>query len=33
MNLIKRITLLTLSLALLLGLTACGASGPDMPME
>lgn len=33
MSLIKRITLLTLSLALLLGLTACGASGPDMPME
>lgn len=33
MSIIKRITLLTLSLALLLGLTACGASGPDMPME
>lgn len=33
MNLIKRIILLTLSLALLLGLTSCGASGPDMPME
>ena len=33
MKLMKRITLLTLALALLLGLTACGASGPDMPME
>lgn len=33
MNLIKRVTLLTLALALVLGLTACGASGPDMPME
>ena len=33
MNIIKRIPLLALSLALLLGLTACGPSGPDMPME
>ena len=33
MNLIKRITLLALSLLLALGLTSCGASGPDMPME
>lgn len=33
MNLFKRVTLLTLALALVLGLTACGASGPDMPME
>ena len=32
MSIIKRITLLALSLALLLGLTACSA-GPDMPME
>lgn len=29
----KRITALALALALALGLTACGASGPDMPME
>lgn len=33
MNIIKRITLLALSLLLALGLTSCGASGPDMPME
>ena len=33
MNIIKRVTLLALSLLLVLGLTACGASGPDMPME
>lgn len=33
MSIIKRAALLALSLALLLGLTACGASGPDMPME
>ncbi len=32
MSIIKRVTLLTLSLALLLGLTACSA-GPEMPME
>ena len=30
---IKRFTLLALSLALALGLMACGSSGPDMPME
>ena len=29
----QHIILLTLSLALALGLTACGASGPDMPMQ
>ena len=33
MNTVKRITLLALSLLLVLGLTSCGASGPDMPME
>lgn len=34
MNLIKRVTLLTLSLALILGLSACAGMGkPDMPME
>ena len=33
MSLIKRITLSALSLLLALGLTSCGASGPDMPME
>ena len=33
MNMIKRITLLALSLLLVLGLASCGASGPDMPME
>ena len=33
MNIVKRITLLALSLLLTLGLTSCGASGPDMPME
>ena len=33
MNIMKRVFLLTLSLALALGLAACGASGPDMPME
>ena len=33
MNIVKRITLLTLSLLLALGLTSCGPSGPDMPME
>ena len=33
MNLIKRVTLLAMSLLLALGLTSCGASGPDMPME
>ena len=33
MNIIKRVTLLALSLLLALGLTSCGASGPDMPME
>lgn len=33
MNIIKRVTLLTLALAMTLGLTACGPSGPDMPME
>lgn len=33
MNLTKRAALLTLALALVLGLTACGPSGPDMPME
>ena len=33
MNIIKRITLLALSLLLALGLTSCGASGPEMPME
>ena len=29
MNLIKRVTLLALSLLLVLGLTSCGASGPE----
>lgn len=33
MNIIKRVTLLILSLAMVLGLAACGPSGPDMPME
>lgn len=33
MNLIKRATLLALALMMALGLTACGPSGPDMPME
>ena len=33
MTLIKRAALISLSLALLLGLAACGASGPEMPME
>lgn len=33
MKLIKRVTLLILTLALALGLAACGSSGPDMPME
>lgn len=33
MKLTKRITLLTLVLALALGLTACGPKGPEMPME
>ena len=33
MNIVKRITPLVLSLLLVLGLTSCGASGPDMPME
>ena len=33
MTIMKRASLLTLSLALVLGLAACGASGPDMPME
>ena len=33
MDLIKRVTLLALALLLVLGLTSCGASGPDMPME
>lgn len=33
MKLWKSVSLLTLILALALGLTACGASGPDMPME
>ena len=33
MNIIRRTTLLALSLLLALGLTSCGASGPDMPME
>lgn len=33
MNLIKRATLLTLALVMALGLTACGAAKPDMPME
>ena len=33
MNIVKRITLLALSLLLALGLASCGASGPDMPME
>lgn len=33
MNIIKRITLMGLALAMTLGLTACGPSGPDMPME
>ena len=33
MNLIKRVTLSVLALLLALGLTSCGASGPDMPME
>ena len=33
MNIIKRVTLLTLALAMTLGLAACGPSGPDMPME
>ena len=33
MNIIKRITLLALSLLLVSGLSSCGASGPDMPME
>ncbi|MDE6589144.1 MAG: hypothetical protein K2K53_02100 [Oscillospiraceae bacterium] len=32
-NIMKRAVLLTLALALALGLTACGASKPDMPME
>lgn len=33
MKLFKRVTLLILALALVLGLTACGAGKPDMPME
>lgn len=33
MRSIKRAALLVLSLALALSLAACGASGPDMPME
>lgn len=33
MNIIKRITLMGLALAMTLGLTACSPSGPDMPME
>ena len=33
MDLIKRVTLLALSLLLALGRASCGASGPDMPME
>lgn len=33
MKLWKRASLLTLALGLVLGLTACGESGPDMPME
>ena len=33
MSIIKRVTLLAMSLLLVLGLTSCGASGPDMPME
>lgn len=33
MNIVRRVTLLALALLLALGLTACGASGPDMPME
>ena len=33
MNIIKRVTLLAISLLLALGLASCGASGPDMPME
>lgn len=33
MNLTKRAALLTLALALVLGLAACGAGKPEMPME
>ena len=33
MNIIKRVTLLAISLLLALGLASCGASGADMPME
>ena len=33
MSIIKRVTLSALALLLALGLTSCGASGPDMPME
>ena len=33
MSIIKRAALLAMSLLLVLGLAACGASGPDMPME
>ena len=33
MKLMKRVTLLTLALSLALGLTACGAAKPEMPME
>lgn len=33
MNIFKRVSMLSLALVLLLGLAACGASGPDMPME
>ena len=33
MSIVKRVTLLALSLLLVLGLASCGASGPDMPME
>ena len=33
MNIIKRVALPVLALLLVLGLAACGASGPDMPME
>ena len=33
MNIVKRVILSALSLLLVLGLTSCGASGPDMPME
>lgn len=33
MKLMERVTLLTLALALVLGLTSCGAAKPEMPME